>query len=228
MNELDDDIPLTEEELAEARRGEAIVATAIAHPDARAPLALREGLQNARSARRPRRRLVAPALAAVSAALAIVLVVALGGQDQLAPTPSVQDVAAVTRLPARHGAPVAVGGAPARLDAAVEGLAFPDWRKAFGWMATGRRADRVGGRAVTTVYYRASDERRLGYAIVAGAPLPAAAGREIIYGGTRYRALTRSGRTTLTWTQAGHTCVIDAPASVAVATLVRLADWDTT
>jgi hypothetical protein len=50
-------------------------------------------------------------------------------------------------------------------------------------------------------------------------------GREIVRGATHYRAVTRSGRTTLTWTQAGHTCVIDAPTSVAVATLVRLADW---
>jgi hypothetical protein len=154
-----------------------------------------------------------------------VLVVALGGQDEQVVAPSVQDVAAVTRLPARHAAPVAVGGARPRLDAAVEGLAFPDWRKAFGWKATGRRADRVGDRAVTTVYYRYSDRRLLGYAIVAGAPLPAGAGRDIVRSGLRYRAVTRSGRTTLTWTQAGHTCVIDAPTSVAVATLVRLADW---
>jgi hypothetical protein len=135
----------------------------------------------------------------------------------------VHDVAAITRLPAQHAAPAAAGGR--RLKAAVGGLAFPDWHKAFGWQATGRRTDRVGGRHVTTVDYRYSDERRLGYAIVAGAPLATAAGREIVRGATHYRVLTRSGRTTLTWTQAGHTCVIDAPTSVAVATLVRLADW---
>ncbi len=222
MNELENDIPLTEAELAEARRGENLIAKAIAHPDARAPLALRESLEAARSARSPRRRLIAPGLAAVTA-LAAVLVLALGGPSEQAPSPSVQDVAAITRLPAEHAAPAAARGG--HLKAAVEGLAFPDWHKAFGWEATGRRADRVGGRDVSTVYYRYSDERHLGYAIVAGAPLRTAAGREIVRGGTRYRALTRGGRTTLTWTQAGHTCVIDAPTSVTVATLVRLADW---
>jgi hypothetical protein len=222
MNELENDVPLTEAELAEARRGENLIATAIAHPDARAPLALRQSLEAARTARRPRRRLVAPGLAAVTA-LAAVLVVALGAGDEQVSSPSVQDVAAITRLPAAHGAPAAAPGR--HLKAAVEGLAFPDWHKAFGWEATGRRADRVEGRDVTTVYYRYSDERHLGYAIVAGAPLRTAAGREIVRSGTHYRVLTRSGRTTLTWTQAGHTCVIDAPTSVTVATLVRLADW---
>jgi len=225
MTALDDDIPLTADELAEARRGEVIIAKAIAHPDARAPLALRESLENARAARRPQRRVVAPALAALSA-LAVVLVVALGGRDEAPVAPLVQDVAAVTRLPARHAAPDAVAGARPRLDAAVDGLAFPDWRAAFGWTATGRRADHVGGRAVTTVYYRYSDDRRLGYAIVAGAALPPGPGRDIVRDGTRFRVITRAGRTTLTWRRAGHTCVIDAPTSVAVATLVRLADWD--
>jgi hypothetical protein len=113
-----------------------------------------------------------------------------------------------------------------RLSVAVEGLAFPDWRKAFGWRATGRRSDRIGGRTVVTVRYRYSEQRTLGYAIVTGAPLAAAPGRDVVVrGGARYRVVTRAGRTTVTWTQAGHTCVIDAPTSVAAATLVRLADW---
>jgi len=60
---------------------------------------------------------------------------------------------------------------------------------------------------------------------VAGAPLAAAAGRDVIRGATRYRVLTRAGRTTVTWTQAGHTCVIGAPAAVAPARLVALAAW---
>jgi hypothetical protein len=118
---------------------------------------------------------------------------------------------------------VAVGGA--RLSVSVEGLAFPDWHRRFGWRAAGRRTDRVGERAVTTVVYRYASHRRLGYAIVAGSPLRAAAGRDVIRGGARYRVLTRAGRTTVTWTQAGHTCVIDAPATIAAAELVRLAAW---
>lgn len=230
MDDLDDDIRLTDDELAQAHRGAGLIAAAMADPQARAPLALREALEREqeRAARRPGRWLVAPGLASICV-LAAVLVVALGGEDG-AGAPSVQDVAAVTRLPARHGAPApapaAAHGARARLAAAVQGLAFPDWRRAFGWTATGRRTDRVAGRSVTTVLYRYSERRTLGYAIVAGPPLAPAAGRDVVArGGARYRVLGRGGRTTVTWTQAGHTCVIDAPASVAVATLVRLADW---
>jgi hypothetical protein len=52
-----------------------------------------------------------------------------------------------------------------------------------------------------------------------------ATGRDVTLSGGRYRVLTRAGRTTVTWTQAGHTCVIDAPATVAAAELVTLAAW---
>jgi hypothetical protein len=169
---------------------------------------------------RSARRLVAPATAAVCV-LAVALVVALSGSG--AGAPSVQQVAAVTRLPALRPAPIAVGGG--RLSVSVEGLAFPDWHRRFGWRAAGRRTDRIGDRAVTTVSYRYAAHRRLGYAIVAGSPLRSGAGRDVIRGGARYRVVTRAGRTTVTWTQAGHTCVIDAPATVAAAELVTLAAW---
>ena len=230
MTHLKDDSPLTDEELVLAGRGSALVAATMAHPEARAPQALRESLERARLAERasrgrrswPGRWLVAAAVAAVCV-LAVALAVALGGQDARVGGPSVEQVAAVTRLPALQGAPVAVDGA--RLSVSVEGLAFPDWHRRFGWRAAGRRADRVGERAVTTVVYRYASHRRLGYAIVAGSPLRAAAGRDVIRGGARYRVVTHSGRTTVTWTQAGHTCVIDAPATIAAAELVRLAAW---
>jgi hypothetical protein len=230
VTDRDDDIVLINEELVLAERGSALVATAMAHPEARAPQALRESLERARLAERasggrrlrPARRLVAPALAAVCV-LAVALVVALGAQDARVGAPSVDQVVAVSRLPARQGAPVAVGGA--RLSVSVEGLAFPDWHRRFGWRAAGRRTDRIGDRAVTTVVYRYASHRRLGYAIVAGPPLRVATGRDVTLSGGRYRVLTRAGRTTVTWTQAGHTCVIDAPATVAAAELVRLAAW---
>jgi hypothetical protein len=232
VTEREDDIALTAEELALAARGSALVAAAMAHPEARAPQALRASLQRQGVAEHARRRrlrrpsLVASGIAAVCV-LAIALVVALGGPDDGGGAPSVTQVAAVTRLPALEAAPGPVSGAPPRLSAAVQGLAFPDWRRAFGWSATGRRSDRIGSRAVTTVFYRYSD-RRLGYAVVAGSPLRPGAGRDVIRGRARYRVVTRGGRTTVTWTQAGHTCVIDAPAAVAAAELVRLAAWANT
>jgi hypothetical protein len=229
VTEREDDIALTAEELALAARGAALVAAAMAHPEARAPQALRASLQrqgvgeHARRQRLRRPSLVASGIAALCV-LTIALVVALGGPDAGVGAPSVTQVAAVTRLPALQAAPGAVGGTPPRLSAAVQGLGFPDWRRAFGWSATGRRSDRIGNRAVTTVFYRYSD-RRLGYAIVAGSPLRPGAGRDVIRGSARYRVLTRGDRTTVTWTQAGHTCVIGAPAAVAAAELVRLAAW---
>jgi hypothetical protein len=225
VSDLDDDIALTEEELALAARGSALVAAAMAHPEARAPQALRESLERARPAEpgsRRRRLRLAPAVAAVCL-LAVALVVALGGPGAGVGAPPVEQVAAVTRLPALQGAPRAVGGG--RLSVSVEGLAFPDWHRRFGWRVAGRRTDRVGDRSVTTVVYRYAHHRRLGYAIVAGSPLRASAGRDVVRSGTRYRVLARAGRTTVTWTQAGHTCVIDAPATVPAAELVTLAAW---
>jgi hypothetical protein len=225
MVDRDEDIPLTDEELAQ--RGAELIAAAMTHPEARAPQALRASLERiaepAPGRRRPRRWLVAPGLAAICV-LAVALVVALGGSDDGVESPSVQEVAAVTRLPARDAAPAALGGRPPRLSAAVVGLAVPDWRKSFGWKATGRRSDRIANRTVTTVFYAYSGRPRLGYAIVAGVPLAPGAGRDVVRGGARYRVVVRGGRRTVTWTQAGHTCVIDAPTSVAAATLVRLAD----
>jgi hypothetical protein len=44
-------------------------------------------------------------------------------------------------------------------------------------------------------------------------------------GGERYRVSAGAGRRTVTWRQAGHTCVIDAPSSVSVPELVKLASW---
>jgi hypothetical protein len=224
----EDDMPFTDEEHALAQRGAALIAAAVAHPEARAPQALRETLERDRAAAhahrrrrvRLRGRLVAPGLLAIGV-LVVALVVAGGGPEGGVGPPSIRDVAAVTRLPARRAAPTAVGGL--RLSVAVEGLAFPDWRRAFGWKATGRRTDRVGDRTVTTVRYRYSGKRVLGYAIVAGPPLAASGGRDVVRDGARYRVVTRAGRTTVTWTQLGHTCVIDAPAGVAAATLVTLA-----
>src|SRR6516225_4429664 len=42
------------------------------------------------------------------------------------------------------------------------GLPFPYWEDRFGWVATGVRTDDVGGRRLTTVYYR-RDGREIAY-----------------------------------------------------------------
>jgi hypothetical protein len=232
MTHDEDEIAPTDEELALAERGAALVAAAMAHPEARAPQALRDSLERVGTSAerlprrrwgRPGRRLFATAIAA-ACVVAVSLAVVLGGPDEGAGSPSVEQVAAVMRGPALQAAPVAVGGG--RLSVAVQGLSFPDWRKTFAWKASGRRADRIGNHTVTTVFYRYdSGRRRLGYAIVAGPSLRPPAGRDVVRGGVRYRVVTRAGGTTVTWTQAGHTCVIDAPFRVPADELVRLAAW---
>jgi hypothetical protein len=236
MATFDDDTPLTDEELALAARGADLVAAALADPEALAPASLREAIEReraqaaaapARSFGRARGRLIA-VLGGV-AAVVVALVIALGGSDGGSSGPTAVQVAAIGRLPATAPAPAAVpvtGTAQARLDADVEGLAFPDWTAAFKWAASGRRADEVGGRAVTTVFYRNAKGATLGYSIVAGDPIGGApAGRDVTVGQEAYRVAHGAGRTTVTWTQDGHTCVIDAPSTVPDAKLVELASW---
>jgi hypothetical protein len=229
---LDDDIPLTDDERALAQRGAALIAAAMADPQAQAPPSLRETLAQRRA--RPRRvawpglgRARVLAAGGAAAVVLVVLVVALGGGNDGAPgAPTVAQIAALGRLPATAPAPETQAGTPARLAAEVQGLPFPDWARAFAWPATGQRRDHVDGRPVTTVFYRSPTGTTLGYSIVAGDPIAGApAGRDVVARGGTYRVARAAGRTTVTWTEQGHTCVIDAPSSVPEGKLVELASW---
>jgi len=241
MADHDDDIPMTDEERELAERGRLLVAAAVAHPEARAPQALREALAGAQSGaeseagasaapapRRPRRsRWLVPGLGVLAAAV-VALVLALGGGGGSGDgpgAPSIRQVAAAARMPATAPAPAAIGGTPPLLAERVGRLTFPDWRTAYDWRATGRRSDRVGDRAVTTVAYRFRDGTTIGYAIVAGPSVGPGPGRDVTLRGARYRVSASAGRRTVTWTQAGHTCVIDAPSTVSATELVKLASW---
>jgi hypothetical protein len=234
---FDDDFPLTDEERALAERGAALLAAAMADPQARAPQSLRESLERARVPPPPatwlgfvRARVVAAAGAAVAATAAVLVLLVLtlggGGDDGGPAAPTVAQVAAVSRLPATDPAPRPGGGIPPRLAAQVQGLPFPDWEQAFAWPATGQRRDSVGGRPVTTVFYRSPKGVTLGYAIVSGDALAGVPdGRDVVRGTATYRVARAAGRTTVTWIQQGHTCVIDAPSSVPDARLLELASW---
>jgi hypothetical protein len=241
MADIDDDIPLTDEERALAERGRRLVAAAMAHPEARAPQALRDALADrfapapppppapAPAPDRPRRRLRARVLAPVLALAALVAVpvavALLGGSAEVIASPTVQQVAAIARQPATAPPPAAIGGTPPLLAARVGRLSFPDWEAAYAWRATGRRDDRAGDRAITTVFYRYHDKATVGYAIVAGPSLGWGRGEDVTRRGHRYRVYASAGRRTVTWTQSGHTCVIDAPATVSAAELISLAAW---
>jgi hypothetical protein len=222
----ENDTPLTEEELALAREGEARIAAAMA--DVRAPQSLRESIEREREAvqaRVPFWRRHRWTLAAAGTAAAVLLVVAIvlqagnGGAG-----PSLGEVYATAQLRPTEAAPEPLGGTPPVLDAKVGTLEFPDWRATFGWKAVGRRESELAGRSVTTVVYRNPEGAQLGYAVVAGDPLGGdPAGRQVEHKGKTYEVARGEERTIVTWTQEGHTCVIVAPSTVPQSNLVDLA-----
>jgi hypothetical protein len=223
----ENDTPLTDEELARAREGHALIAAAVS--DVHAPHSLREAIERERErasarARTPlwRRRRLSLVLASTAAALAVVAIVLETGGNE--PEPSLAKVYAAARLDPTKAAPTPVGGAPPELDAKVGSLVFPDWEASFGWKAVGRRDDTLSGRPVTTVVYRNPEGARLGYAVVSGDVLDGEPpGRQVTRKGKTYHVASVGGRTIVTWNQQGHTCVIEAPSGVPRERLVDLA-----
>jgi hypothetical protein len=220
--------PRTESELIELVRS----------IDVRAPETLHHRVEElvAEQASRSQRRWAAQALSffgaprvlvgtgAIIAAVAVVLVLSLGGAGQ---SPSVSQTAALTLSPATSAPPVESPGGRARLAAAVDGVSFPYWQERFGWRASGSRSDQVNGRTVRTVFYRDTQGQRVGYAIVAGTPAPHASGGTVRrLGSTSYRLLSRDGTTVVTWLRDGHLCVVSGR-GVKAATLLTLASWGT-
>ena len=148
--------------LDEQRRAVTLIQGAAA--EIRAPLALRERLENerARAAKpAPRRRWFSIALAGAAAAAVFlaVLLAAPGG-------PTVEDAAAFA-VPAAPPAPPP----PRRARCSTStrsGVAFPAWAEKFGWEATGTNTGEIDGREATTVYYENADGKTLAYTIVSG------------------------------------------------------------
>lgn len=222
------DKPLSDEEMALARRGEALIKAEAAK--VQAPQSLREAIERERQrADRPtspplwrRLRWVSVGAAAAIVLIGVAVVLDSGGGGNSEPT--LASVDAVAKSSSTEAAPAVLGGDPPVLDASVGRLQFPDWRKSFGWTAVGQRADEVGGRAVTTVFYRNGEGAQLGYSVLAGAALAERPqGREVAHEGKTYHLAAAGSRRLITWTQQGHTCVIVAPASVKPSKLVELA-----
>jgi hypothetical protein len=149
---------------------------------------------------------------AAAVAVTVVLVLALGTSA----TPPTALRASLVAL-ASPTAP-----APRTLVAAGTTIPFPAW-SARGWPAVGTRSDRIGGRTVTTEFYRSYDGGTLGYSIVSGAPLGwGGGGRTVTRSGAEYRVLNADGAHIVAWVQAGHTCVL-ASRTATDPTLVALA-----
>ena len=193
---------------AVAEQQRAIAAVRGAHVPA--PDELRERVRELRAANEPRRRrarvAISGALAAAGVLVAAVLALALPGD--IAPGPTIVDVADLSRLPATEPAPARSRTRPQLLEASVGAIAYPYWAGRFGWRATGMRTDRLGDRQVTTVFYE-SGARRVGYSIVAGRRIaPPVATTDRIVDGMRLRSFLANGRPVVTFLRGELTCVV--------------------
>ena len=208
--------PHTESELIELVRSS----------DVRAPDSLHRQVGTLVASRRRRRlALHPPVLGAVAATVVVMvaLAVVLSGSDSSGP--SLRQAAAPTLRAATLPAPPESSANHAQLATEVDGVPFPYWEDRFGWRSTGTRSDRIDGRTVTTVFYSDAAGRRIGYAILAGAPAPQIDGGVVAWrGGVPYRLLTVNGAAVVTWLRDGRLCVVSGH-GVSSATLLKLASW---
>jgi hypothetical protein len=216
--------PRTESELVELVRS----------IDTPAPDSLHREVQTLVSARASRRFRTGPpvfargllAATALVAVTAVVLAIALSGGGGDA-TMSLREASAPTLRAATASAPPESGDNRAQLAAAVDGVSFPYWEERFGWRSTGARNDRVAGHAMTTVFYADARGRRIGYAIVAGAPPRIGGGVVAWRGKVPYRLSFENGAPVVTWLRSGHLCVMSGR-GVSGTILLRLASWSDT
>jgi anti-sigma factor RsiW len=161
------------------------------------------------------------ALAGVLAAVAVIVgAVVLTGRPG---GPSVAEAAALAERPPTAPAPQREPGSESALAIGVDGVAFPDLARSYGWRADGIRRDRLDGRDATTVFY-GKDGERIAYVIVSGSGLRRPSGiEEATRDGVLFQTMRSDGRYAVTWRRAGHTCVLVGTTSPDE--LLRLASW---
>jgi hypothetical protein len=161
----------------------------------------------------------AAALAGVVAALLLALVVVPGGDRSV-----VAQAAALAEQPATEPAPASAGPV---LRAAVDGVAFPDWSREFGWEEVGSRRDVLDGRATTTVFYEHMGHR-LAYTILPGPPSRPSKDAEIVRRNGLEIAISHDaghgGHDIAVFERDGRTCVLAGHVE-RVSTLLDLAAW---
>ncbi|HWD74369.1 MAG TPA: hypothetical protein VG371_04480 [Solirubrobacteraceae bacterium] len=148
---------------------------------------------------RMRRTLVLPGATALAVAIAA-LVILIGGSGS---PPTVPQAAHLALSAATLPPPGVEPGKPGLLRMSAAGIPFSNWR---GWRPVGARTDVVNGRRITTVFYKAPNGARVGYAIASGRPLEGN-GREGGYDVT-YTLGHQGSVQFVTWVRDGHTCVI--------------------
>jgi hypothetical protein len=219
----DQDIPVDplDENLAE--RGSALIAAAVA--ETMAPLALRERIEadRQRAPKRSRGRpgLLLPAGGLVAAA-ALALVLVLGGPNAptVLATASLATGGPVLPAPAEDESNMTV------LKASMQGVPFPYWGGSFRWEAVGARDDKIEDRSAKTVFYDNPKGVRAAYTILGGDTIDAPSGSyKKTRSGIELSITQDKGRRIVTWTRAGHTCVLSAPLAVPEEKLLELASW---
>jgi anti-sigma factor RsiW len=215
--------PALQELLERQRR--AVTATRVL-ADEPVPPSLRAAVE---AGRRPREHRRGPRLrpvprvavaGALAAAVAAVLAVVLTGGPG---APTVAAAARIAGRPATGPAPPALDASGTKLALDVEGVAFPNLARSFGWRPVGVRRDELDGREATVVFY-AKDARRVAYVIVGGSSLPRpSAAEETTRGGVLFQTLRVNGRQAVTWRRAAHTCVLIGAATRDE--LLALANW---
>lgn len=224
----DQDIPADplDDELAE--RGRALIAAAVA--ETMAPLALRERIEadraraHQRGGSRRSRGLLGKLVPAggVVAAVVVALVLVLGGSS----APSVLATASLAARGPVLPAPAEDASNGAVLKASMEGVPFPYWGESFQWEAVGARDDKIADRSAKTVYYDNPKGARAAYTILGGDKIdPPSNARKLANHGIELWISQDHGRRIVTWTRAGHTCVLSAPLTVPQQKLLELASW---
>ena len=163
---------------------------------------------------------------AVAAATAAGVAAAIVLPGALSADPTVGDASALSREPPTQGAPGGDPNVPQRLDAEVDGVAFPDYAAKFGWQhaalartswTTAKRppstTTRAAGRSPTRSWRATRSTHRQARARPAAAASTTAPS-EI------------DDRVVVTWERGGHTCVlsaesVDAEELIALAGLAR-------
>lgn len=167
-----------------------------------------------------------PAGAAVGLlALVVVIVIALalvrsGGG---AVRPTVAQAAATGALGPDAPAP-RLARDHALLHLQVQRVAFPSWRRRFGWRAIGSRTQPIARRFTRSVFY-AKGTGTIAYTVLAAPQLDWPSGSvRVVREGVELRTLATGGRSVVTWRRLGQTCVLSGTA-ITPAVLIRLAVW---
>jgi hypothetical protein len=191
-----------------------------------APASLREGIEAQRDGARSRprrRRWIALPVGGLVAAAAVAVALLVGGG---AAGPTVDEAAALALQQPNLPAPKIDTTNIHLVKVTIDDLQFPNYGYEWArWKAIGHRIGTVAGRDAKTVTYR-GPLGDVGYAIVAGDPLPEPKdARYVTAGGRRFAVVRHGDATVVTWRRAGHTCVLAGRGLGMEERLISFAAW---